>query len=129
MCPLFLTLFERTENKTPTTPMYTQDGKMLCDATGTTIDPKGHEGYFIYTDENDKEHHLCALGHALFNALIEEWSFRKNLPEEAQKRFVWVFVGSPNSCLFGGEFRDKVARWEDEAEREKKAEKRKPRKS
>ena len=100
--------------------MYTHDGKMLCDATGTTIDPKGHEGYFFYTEENGRVHHLCALAYTMFNALLENWSFRKNLPEEAQQRFVWIFVGDENSCLFGGEFRDKVARWEDEEKRKKK---------
>ena len=107
--------------------MYTHDRKkMLCDLTGTTIDPKGHEGYFIYTEENGKEHHLCALGHVVFDALLEDSSFRKNLPEEAQERFVWVFVGDPNSCLFGGEIRDKARRWRDEEKRNRKAEKRKP---
>lgn len=103
--------------------MYTHDGKMLCDATGTTIDPKGHEGYFIYTEENGKEHHLCALGHAVFGALLEDRSFRKNLPEEAQERFVWIFIGDPNSCLFGGEIRDKVARMKDEEKRERRKKK------
>ena len=100
--------------------MYTHDGKMLCDATGTTIDPKGHEGYFIYIEENGKEHHLCALAHAVFKALLEDRSFCKNLPEEARERFVWIFIGDLNSCLFGGEIRDKVARLKDDEKRARK---------
>ena len=100
--------------------MFTHDGKMLCDVTGTTIDPDGFEGYFIYTEENGRVHHLCTLGHAVFNALLEDKGFRKNLPEEAQERFVWIFIGDPNSCLFGGEIRDKVARMKDEEKRARK---------
>lgn len=100
--------------------MYTYDGTMLCSVTGTTIDPKCQEGYFIYTEENGKEHHLCALAHALFDSLLEDRSFRKNLPEEAQERFVWIFIGDPNSCLFGGEIRDKVARLKDKEKRQRK---------
>ena len=100
--------------------MFTHDGTMLCSATGTTIDPKCQEGYFIYTEENGKVHHLCTLAHTLFDKLLEDRSFCKHLPEEAQKRYVWIFKGDPNSCLFGGEIRDKVARMKDEEKRARK---------
>jgi len=101
--------------------MYTYDGTMLCSATGTTIDPTGEEGYYIYTEEDGTEHHLCALAYTLFDTLLQDTSFSfKNLPEEAHKRFVWVFVGDPNSCLFGGEIRDKVARLKDQEKRARK---------
>ncbi len=93
--------------------MYSHDGTMFCSFTGTTIDPKCLEGYFIYTEENGTEHHLCALAYTLFDTLLEDRSFSKNLPEEAQKRYVWIFIGDPNSCLFGGEIRDKVKRMKD----------------
>ena len=49
--------------------MFSHDGKMICSVTGTTIDPKGLESYYLYTDKDGKEHHLCALAYALSEPL------------------------------------------------------------
>ncbi len=101
--------------------MYTHDGKMICSATGTTIEPSGYEGYYLYIDKYDTEHHMCALAYTLFDTVLEDGSFNfENLPEEAQKRYVWIFVGNPNNCLFGGEIRDKVKRMKDKEKRDRK---------
>ncbi len=101
--------------------MYSHDGKMFCSVTGTTIDPSGREGYYFYTDKDGKEHHMCALAYTLFDTVLEDGSFNfENLPEESQKRYVWIFVGNPNNYLFGGVIRDKVKRMKDKEKRERK---------
>ena len=80
--------------------MFSHDGKMICSVTGTTIDPKGLESYYLYTDKYGKEHHLCALAYALFDSVLQYGFNFENLPEEAQESFVWEFQGNPETTLF-----------------------------
>ena len=93
--------------------MFSHDGKMICSVTGTTIDPKGLESYYLYTDKDGKEHHLCALAYALFDSVLQYGFKFENLPEEAQESFVWEFQGNPETTLFGCDIPIKARRKRD----------------
>jgi hypothetical protein len=95
--------------------MYTHDGKMVCDVTGTTIDPECYEGFYSY-----KIYHICALAYTLFDSVLQDGFNFENLPKEAQESFVWEFQGDPDNCLFGGSIRDKSKRNRDRIKLHKK---------
>tara|TARA_Y100000739_G_scaffold227937_1_gene238492 strand:+ start:1558 stop:1923 length:366 start_codon:yes stop_codon:yes gene_type:complete len=100
--------------------MYSHNGKMVCSVTGTTIDPDGYEGYYIYTGKDGTVHHLCALAYALFDSVLQ-YSFNfENLPEEAQESFVWEFQGNENITLIGCAIPIKARRRKDRKKRLKK---------
>ena len=101
--------------------MYSQhDGKMICDVTGTTIDPDSYESFYIYTGKDCKIYHLCALAYTLFDTVLQDGFNFENLPKEAQESFVWEFQGNPDNCLFGGGIRDKAKRRRDHKKLRKK---------